>query len=494
MDRRTLLKALGRAAAAVGAARLTSLAPRALAGEAPEPDRPTKRSDDQTRPALAGEAPAPDRSGDRLSLALVGDCLIARRISRLKDPDFLAVRALLAGADLAWGNCEQVFADPQKVSPAPKGEDPVAICPVWGAEELRAMGIGLVGTANNHALDYGTEGLFSTWAELDRAGIAHGGTGLDLAQAARPAYADTAAGRVADVNCASTFPDFFAAGPAHPWVKGRPGINPLKIDYTVQLERPLFARLKKEQQRLDELQGTGEFAEMIADEESRQPPGTALFWDLRIAPGEATDIVPRARPEDVTRVTESIRAARSLARVVIASIHAHEARERLDRPDLFLQPFARACLDAGADLFVGAGPHVLRGIELYRGKPIFYSLGDFFFQYESELQVPAEALAVEGLDPRTLDTWQYHKKIFYWKQRRFWQSAVPRLTFAGERLAEVELHPITLGFGEPLDRRGTPRLAHGEEARSILEGLAGLSAPYGTRITIDGEVGRLQLA
>jgi hypothetical protein len=41
---------------------------------------------------------------------------------------------------------------------------------------------------------------------------------------------------------------------------------------------------------------------------------------------------------------------------------------------------------------------------------------------------------------------------------------VPRLTFAGERLAEVDLHPISMGFGEPLDRRGTPRLAHGEEA------------------------------
>jgi hypothetical protein len=136
---------------------------------------------------------------------------------------------------------------------------------------------------------------------------------------------------------------------------------------------------------------------------------------------------------------------------------------------------------------------VLRGIEIYRGKPIFYSIGNFFFQYESEPQVPAEELAVEGLDPRTLDTWQYNKKIFYWKQRRFWQSAVPRLTFAGERLAEVELHPITLGFGEPLDRRGTPRLAHGEEARAILDTLARLSAPYGTRMEIDGEVGRVRL-
>jgi poly-gamma-glutamate capsule biosynthesis protein CapA/YwtB (metallophosphatase superfamily) len=482
MDRRSFLKTVAQAALVArtaGAAQLGAVAP------PPGADRP------QPAPASPPPSGAP---ADRLTLALAGDCLIARRVSRLKDPGFLAVRELVAGADLAWGNCEQVFADPQRVSPAPKGEDPVAICPTWGAEELRAMGFGLMGTANNHALDYGNEGLLSTWAELDSAGIAHAGTGLDLAQAARPAYADTAAGRVADVNCASSFPDFFAAAPAHPWVKGRPGINPLKIDYTVQLERGLFERLRKEQERLIQLQGGGDFAEMIADEECRKPAGTASFWDMTIAAGGATDVLPRARPDDVARIAESLRAARSVARVVIASIHAHEARERLDRPDLFLQPFARACLDAGADLFVGAGPHVLRGIEVYRGRPIFYSLGNFFFQYESEPQVPPEELAFEGLDPRTLDTWKYNRKITYWKERRFWQSVVPRLTYEGDRLAAVELHPITLGFGQPLDRRGTPRRAAGDEAHEILERLAHLSAPYGTEIAIDGGIGRVRLA
>jgi hypothetical protein len=80
------------------------------------------------------------------------------------------------------------------------------------------------------------------------------------------------------------------------------------------------------------------------------------------------------------------------------------------------------------------------------------------------------------------------------KERRFWQSVVPRLTWAGERLAEVELHPITLGFGLPVDRRGTPRRAEGGEARSILQGLAHLSAPYDTAIALDGGIGRVKLA
>ena len=49
-------------------------------------------------------------------------------------------------------------------------------------------------------------------------------------------------------------------------------------------------------------------------------------------------------------------------------------------------------VDAGADLFVGHGPHVLRGVEIYKGKPIFYSLGDFIFQNETLLRLPSEEL------------------------------------------------------------------------------------------------------
>ena len=47
-------------------------------------------------------------------------------------------------------------------------------------------------------------------------------------------------------------------------------------------------------------------------------------------------------------------------------------------------------VDAGADMFVGHGPHVLRGVEIYKGKPILYSLGDFIFQNETLLRLPSE--------------------------------------------------------------------------------------------------------
>src|SRR6202035_5100239 len=259
MDRRTFLKSVARAAAVAGAAQVL---PRA--GEAAEPR------------AL-------------LTLVAVGDCILARRISEIRDPGFLAVRELLRGADCVWGNCETVFADPRQASPAPKGEDPSAICEPWGVDELRWMGLGLMGTANNHALDYGTEGMLATLANLDRVGIVHAGSGADLAQAARPAYFDAAAGRVGLVNCASSYPDFFAAAPAHPWVKGRPGVNPLKVESKVELPRTLFDQLRAAEKELEALWGYGEFAEMLKDAESRQPKDTALFVDTVIAPGERVD-------------------------------------------------------------------------------------------------------------------------------------------------------------------------------------------------------------
>ena len=44
--------------------------------------------------------------------------------------------------------------------------------------------------------------------------------------------------------------------------------------------------------------------------------------------------------------------------------------------------FAKAAIDAGADAFLGTGVHVLRGIEIYKGRPIFYGLGEFFRQMD----------------------------------------------------------------------------------------------------------------
>lgn len=107
--------------------------------------------------------------------------------------------------------------------------------------------------------------------------------------------------------------------------------------------------------------------------------------------------------------------------------------------------------------------------------------------------MPAEDFATWGLDAATLDPAAFGKKVFYNEQKRFWRSFVPRITYEDGQVAEIEIHPVSLGFGRPLYEMGTPALARGEEAREILEAFAAASKPYGTAIAIEDGVGRVVL-
>jgi poly-gamma-glutamate synthesis protein (capsule biosynthesis protein) len=461
MDRREFLKTVGQTAAVAAASSLF-----------PQP---------------AGAVP------ERLSLVAVGDCILTRRISHRKDPGFLELLEILRSADCTWGNCETVLADSRRVFAMPKGGDPHAIAEPWAADELAWTGVRFVGTANNHIMDFGYEGLFATLENLARAGLVQAGSGEDLAAAARPAWYDSAAGRIGQVNCCSTFMNYFAAGPGQPRLAGRPGLNPVHLQQAVQVPAKLFEQLKKINADLMELRGYNEFGDLIKELEKQLPKGTWIFDETTITAGVEVGLASEASPADLERITAAIKVARNNSRLVLATIHAHEARKKLEINDPFLQPFARACIDAGADAFLAAGPHVVRGIEIYKGKPIFYCLGNFIFHYETIDPIPAEALGRMGVDPQSLDPSEYYKKIPYPNEKRFWESIMPRITYEKDRVASIEIFPITLGFGEPIHERGLPLLAQGDAATSILQGLAKLSKPFGTEIEIADGVGRVRL-
>ncbi len=69
--------------------------------------------------------------------------------------------------------------------------------------------------------------------------------------------------------------------------------------------------------------------------------------------------------------------ANALADLVVISLHWGE--EYRHYPQQYQIDLAHAIVDAGADVILGHHPHVLQGLEWYRGKPVFYSLGNFFF-------------------------------------------------------------------------------------------------------------------
>jgi poly-gamma-glutamate synthesis protein (capsule biosynthesis protein) len=209
-------------------------------------------------------------------------------------------------------------------------------------------------------------------------------------------------------------------------------------------------------------------------------------------------VVTRPNPEDVAEIAAVVRSASRLADQVIVTIHAHESRGERSVPADFLVEFARAMVDAGATMFVGHGPHVLRGIEIYKGKPIFYSLGDFVFQNETLLRLPEENYLTYdlGLNEHVADfnAMRYQNEtVGFPANPEIWEAVVAMPTFTKDELTELALHPITLGFGEPAWVRGRPMLARGDLAKKILNDLIQRSKPFGTVIDVREGVGYVRV-
>jgi poly-gamma-glutamate synthesis protein (capsule biosynthesis protein) len=85
------------------------------------------------------------------------------------------------------------------------------------------------------------------------------------------------------------------------------------------------------------------------------------------------------RKETLKRRIADIRSSADLVVVCF-----HWGQELASVPQWYQQEFARLSIDSGADLVIGHHPHVLQGLELYKGKPIAYSLGNFVFGSNSE--------------------------------------------------------------------------------------------------------------
>ena len=419
-----------------------------------------------------------------ITLAAAGDCMISRRISMLDSPGFLEVVKLLRSADVAFGNFEMTLAEADASPAYHQGcayvhlradlPDNNAI-----AEDLRWAGIRMVGLANNHALDYGAAGAMSTIAKLDNAGIVHAGTGRDLAEARAPGYLDAAAGRVALVACASTFPDWTQAADGNGEVPGRPGLSPVRLHTSYQVTAEQLASLRA-------------IAAALGLPAAAQAASELNFLNGRFTAASTPSVQVAADTRDTAEITAAIRRASRNADLTLLGIHAHEGDHRADLPSPFLRPFAHACVDAGADAFLGHGPHVLRGLEIYKGKPIFYSLGNFIFHGESEKQIPPEIYrecGVEGSDPSDV----FDKVLPGFSAAPFWESVVPLATYEDKKLTQLKLYPVTLRPELSRPRRGTPELVHGDAAEQIIRHLSQLSEPFGTRIRFDGQAGVVQL-
>ncbi|WP_419873944.1 CapA family protein [Candidatus Pristimantibacillus sp. PTI5] len=84
-----------------------------------------------------------------------------------------------------------------------------------------------------------------------------------------------------------------------------------------------------------------------------------------------------AESYDTRRALEAVAKANKVADIVVVMVHW--GKERVDQPEPYQKDFGKQYIDAGADLVIGSHPHVLQGFEMYKGKWIAYSLGNFIF-------------------------------------------------------------------------------------------------------------------
>lgn len=448
--------------------------------------------------------------GERLSMIVVGDAITTRRVSASEIDDFRSVVDLVRDADVSIANLEVLLCDYEDGYPAAQSGGTYMRAPPWVADELTWFGFNAFAAATNHTGDFGIGGIKATMQHLEDRNIPYAGLGKNLAMAREPAYIETAAGRIGLVSACSTITIGTQAGQQRPDMGGRPGLSPLRFNsvYEVPSETEEAIREASEMLGLESVKKRIErqgFPVPGEDEEGF----TLINTDgenIQFVESEDNDTGVRIEPneDDVEAILKRIDEANRQADWVIASLHSHEgeAGGLNDRvvPD-FHESFARACVDAGADVFMGHGPHLLRGIEIYDSTPIFYSLGNFIMQNETVTRLPTEIYERYDLDSDMTPADLFDARVFdednerigFLSDRGFWETVVPVCEYEDGVLDRIELYPVELGFDAPRGQRGRPLLAKGEDATRILEGLADLSAPYNTDIAIEDDRGVIKV-
>ena len=368
-----------------------------------------------------------------MTIVLTGQSMVRSDLRATKPAALPAIKGLLNG-DVVFTNLEAAVAEPGETIQEGRG----FLTPPEALDALTAMGFNLLALSGNHAFDLKETGIRNTLRETDRRKIARAGTGNTIAEASAPTYLQTAKGTIALVASASGLIASGARATAE-----RSGVNELRV-----------------------LAGD-------RDNEATNDLAGAVY--------------NTPNPEDSRRILQSIRDARQRAGLVIVYQHNHvfanrsfstiftEGMPERLRPNAWLVKWTHDEIDAGADIVVMHGAPLLHGVEVYRGRPILYDLGNFIYNVPPTLTYIDEPMA--------------------------WESVVATLQFQMRSLTSISFRPVVLnniGEGQPdvhneyasnqfLHTRGLPAPATGARAGYILQRLADASKPFGTLMEIRGE-------
>jgi hypothetical protein len=193
-------------------------------------------------------------------------------------------------------------------------------------EALPRAGFNVATLAGNHIADLGPDPIEDTIAKLQELGIKTTGAGMNLPQARRPARIEANGISVAvfSYNC---------VGPKDGWARAsKAGCAYVNVLTHYELDHA--------------------------------------------SPGGPPTIYTFATPESVTELRADLAAVRPEVDIIVVALHKGIGHVR-SQIAMYERDLARAVIEAGADIVVGHHSHIMRGIEIYKGKPIYHGLGNF---------------------------------------------------------------------------------------------------------------------
>jgi poly-gamma-glutamate synthesis protein (capsule biosynthesis protein) len=308
-----------------------------------------------------------------------------------EDPQsmFQHVSGLLKEGDIRFCQLETNLST--RGTPLPQARLPMRAHPN-SARALRDAGFQVVSFASNHCMDFGREAFFDTIDAIKANGMEPIGAGKNIAEARSPAIVERNDARIAFLAYNSILPFGY-------WAEtDRPGCAPLRA-WTV------YEQVEPDQ------------------------------------PGSRCRIHTFTHKDDLEAMAEDIESAKSKADIVILSLHwgIHFVPAQLAD---YQRETARKAIDCGADLILGHHPHILKGIEVYKGKAIMYSLGNFAIEqpaaFMKDLYKTSRHREIEELNP------QWDEKREYPLPPATRKSLIIKCVISKKRIQRISFLPVYL--------------------------------------------------
>lgn len=403
-----------------------------------------------------------------------------------------AIREVLQTADTTIGNHEGFLVDRRKWAGVNGYGNNWA--PIELAKDLANLGFDFVAPGE---ADGGEAAQESTIKAFDNVGIKRPGYGPNLSIARQPVFQELPQGRVAAI---AAFPiGAVAMGPMARNKDGNdgaetPGMNPLRLTVWNTVTRTQFDQLKAIRDSIVARRtepGLARPTDLPAD----QPDRLVFLGKNYVVAESPGEFRYEMNASDVQAQILAVRNAKEYADFVMFTMHVHENRFAFQAysqdhfPPDYLVELTHKLIDNGLDMYVGHGNHTMQGIEIYKGRPIFYNHGNFAVQRfgsDDSPPNPDNLTNIEGGELR--DAWLqgYINLTAY----------VAQTKYVDGKLAEIRIYPVDLGTDTsktPWSRSSIPQTPSPEVARRILTDLQSWSAPFGTKISIENNIGVIRV-